>query len=385
MWHWPLLAFARIVQAQTPGISVRVVAVLLAFALAHLTYTWLERRVRSTGQDDIKVAVLVTGMAVLAIVGYRTFERRGLASRDVVRLNHRALVSGHDAGYGANVDTGCALEDPADAPLFNMCIHDRRGNIRYALIGDSKARVLSTGVARTTRDSGRWLFMGGDGPGGAPVPLLPAHPADGRRLSHLAVTAVANNDMIETAVLTAAIRSLFPVRPRPGRAASEYDYTYLARLKEFAGYDGVLEETSRFVSVLIEHGKRVVFVVDNPPLPDPKDCVFRQTSSSIVNRLLIRPNEACSVRLSQFRSQGAMYFRLLSDIQDRFRGQVGIVDASDVYCDESRDLCGPTRDDRLLYEYTDHISDYAAGLVGERLNRILEETIREAKPAAASP
>jgi len=89
--------------------------------------------------------------------------------------------------------------------------------------------------------------------------------------------------------------------------------------------------------------------------------------------------------LSQFRSQGAIYFRLLSDIRDRYRGQIGIVDASDIYCDESADRCGPARDGRLLYEYSDHISDYAAGLVGERLNRILEETMSETRPVTGSP
>ena len=43
LWHWPLLAFARLWQAGEPSVPQRVVAVVLAFALAAITYRALER------------------------------------------------------------------------------------------------------------------------------------------------------------------------------------------------------------------------------------------------------------------------------------------------------------------------------------------------------
>ncbi len=369
LWHWPLLTFARIVQAQVPTLMVRVAMVALSVALAGLTYALIERRMRARRHDDIKVAVLVTCMALIGIVGYHTFERRGLANRTVVKINRLAEQSGGDAGYGQHLGLGCGMARDADTQLFNMCVHDRRGNLRYALIGDSKARSLSTGLARTSSDSGRWVLIGGNGEHGAPVPVLFDEPTAEPELARLALDAVTASPDIETVVLVTAIRSLFFLGTQN---VVQYDPTYLSRLSEAPGYDRALDGLSRFVGALVARGKRVVLVVDNPALPAPADCLFRQTASPLINRLLTRPNDACYVSLSQFRTDIEVYSNLLTSVQQQFPDRVEIFDASDVYCSVDDDECGPTRDDRLLYTYTDHISDYAAGLVGEKLNRFLE-------------
>jgi len=378
LWHWPLLTFARIIQAQVPTLPIRAAMVGLSIALAGLTYVLIERRMRSRRHDDIKVAVLVTGMALIGIVGYHTFARRGLASRTVVKINRLAGQSGQDAGYGPHLGVGCGLVREADTALFNMCVHDRRGPVRYALIGDSKARSLSTGLARTSTDGGRWVFIGGNGDHGAPVPLLFDDRADEQRLARLALEAVTADRDIDTVVLATAIRSLFFLGVQD---AVRYDPTYLARLSEAPGYDRARDGLSRFVGALVAHDKRVVLVVDNPALPDPKDCLFRQTASPVINRWLTRRNDACQVPLSRFKADTAIYAALLTDVQRQFPGQVEIFDASDVYCSVDDDVCGPMRDDRLLYAYTDHISDYAAGLVGEKLNRFLDTRELAAAPA----
>jgi hypothetical protein len=321
----------------------------------------------------------VTCVAVIGLVGYHTFERRGLAYRTVVKVNRAAERSGQDAGYGAHLTLGCGLPREADTGRFNMCVHDRRGHLRYALIGDSKARSLATGLARTTRDSGRWVLIGGNGEYGAPVPVLFEQSPEEQGLARLALDAVTANPDIDTVVLVTAIRSLFFLGAQD---VARYDPTYLARLSQTTGRDRALEGLSRFVGVLVDAGKRVVLVVDNPALPDPVDCLFRQTASPLLNRLLTRPNEACHVPLSRFRAHISVYTDLLAAVQRRFPDHVEIFDASDIYCSVEDDDCGPTRDGRLLYTYTDHISDYAAGLVGDRLNRFLEA--RQA-PAPAAP
>ena len=46
LWHWPLLAFAQVIEAAKPAIEIRVVAVLASIALAWVTYQVVEKRVR---------------------------------------------------------------------------------------------------------------------------------------------------------------------------------------------------------------------------------------------------------------------------------------------------------------------------------------------------
>jgi len=42
-------------------------------------------------------------------------------------------------------------------------------------------------------------------------------------------------------------------------------------------------------------------------------------------------------------------------------------------CDESKGLCEISKNGRLLYSYSDHISDYSAGLIGRPLNEWLRD------------
>ena len=50
-----------------------------------------------------------------------------------------------------------------------------------------------------------------------------------------------------------------------------------------------------------------------------------------------------------------------------------IVDTTPYLCDEEQGLCLAHKNGRRLYEYSDHISDYAAGLIGEGLNGMLRD------------
>lgn len=59
LWHWPLLAYARIVEGGEPSAAVRVFLLILSFALAWATYQFLEK--------PIRFGVLVRRIAVPAL------------------------------------------------------------------------------------------------------------------------------------------------------------------------------------------------------------------------------------------------------------------------------------------------------------------------------
>src|SRR5690606_760084 len=102
--------------------------------------------------------------------------------RHVLELNSHAN-SGFDGGDGSYMVNECPVAADAVRKLFAHCAQDKRGNIRYALLGDSKAASLYPGLVRTSRESGRWLFIGGNGPNGAPVPYLDSEEHPNRRLT----------------------------------------------------------------------------------------------------------------------------------------------------------------------------------------------------------
>lgn len=374
LWHWPLLSFARILAGQTPGTGIRVAAIAVTVVLAWATYRLLEVPVRYGSNRHAKTVACGVLLVLVFGLGRYTYDMDGLPGREVVALN-TALLDGNDGWDGRNSMEGCGIADPAQASLFAHCAHDRRGNIKYALLGDSKAGALYAGLVRTSTPNARWMLIGGSGAHGAPIPLVSNDPALGKfqPLIRTAIQAIGENDDVRKVVIAAAIRSLFGIgHGGAGANARGYDHRYLQQLRDTRNYDRTLEGLSESISRLSARGKGVVLVVDNPPLPEPRDCAGRRSAWRGVEHLLAR-NPECVLPLEVFEAQIAIYRKLLAELKARHPGAVEIFDPTAIYCDRARSVCDWSRNGRPLYDVTDHISDYAGGLVGRSLNSFLDD------------
>jgi hypothetical protein len=87
LWHWPLLSFATIVEGETPSRNIRIAAVALSLFLAWLTYQLVERPIRFGKHGKVIVTTLVALMVVVGYVGYTAYNRDGLLSRNIVKIN----------------------------------------------------------------------------------------------------------------------------------------------------------------------------------------------------------------------------------------------------------------------------------------------------------
>lgn len=371
LWHWPLLSFARIAESETPSRNIRIAAVAISFVLAALTYYLIEKRVRYGRSTWRKVAVLSVLAVLVGYVGYNANSRDGLAFREVAKLNVslNSEFGGDDHGNMANE---CNISSEEARKLFAMCARDKRGNVRFALMGDSKAHALYSGLVRSSKENGRWLFIGGNGPNGAPFPLLKSYPDPSRPLTNIAVEAISKNNEIEVVALVTAIRAIFSLSD--GVKALDlktYDYKYLERLESSNRFDDAFDEFNRVVQILILAGKKIVIVVDNPALPNPQDCIARIFPFNFANRLLGKSKKSCSIPVGEFKKQIKKYSDLLVKIKTANPNSVYIFDPTDIYCNGDGGACGAIRDGRLMYSFTDHISDYAAGIVGAELNEFI--------------
>lgn len=66
LWHWPLLAFARIIKAEEPPTRIKIIAVLLAFILAWLSYQFIEHPIRKL-RPGKKKRLVITSIILLNI------------------------------------------------------------------------------------------------------------------------------------------------------------------------------------------------------------------------------------------------------------------------------------------------------------------------------
>lgn len=55
---------------------------------------------------------------------------------------------------------------------------------------------------------------------------------------------------------------------------------------------------------------------------------------------------------------------MLLEIESKHPGRVRIFDATNILCDAQKGVCPIQKNDRLLYDIADHISDYGSTPVG---------------------
>ena len=98
LWHWPLLAYARIAEGGEPPAALRLALLAMSFALAWLTYELVEKKIRFARLPSVKrlsVPALGTAMAAVGVLGVAVLQSRVLprsASVPIVNEISRASV-----------------------------------------------------------------------------------------------------------------------------------------------------------------------------------------------------------------------------------------------------------------------------------------------------
>lgn len=91
LWHWPLLAYARIVEGETPSRTIRIALVLLSVLLAWLTYRFIERPLRFGKQiTTVKTIWLLALMAIMGGTGGYVYWKNGLPERPSMKQFSKA-------------------------------------------------------------------------------------------------------------------------------------------------------------------------------------------------------------------------------------------------------------------------------------------------------
>lgn len=128
LWHWPLLVFARIIRFQNePKIVLSIVLIVAAIVLAHLTYRFVERPIRSGGHLSVKAVSLAVLLAVCGGLGFAVYAKHGLPDRFPRDVQKRVMDDDKEAenreicrlgtGTDAKLSAECESPGSADAPL----------------------------------------------------------------------------------------------------------------------------------------------------------------------------------------------------------------------------------------------------------------------------
>lgn len=365
LWHWPLLTFSRILVGTEPSVQTRLFLVGASIGLAWLTYRLIETPIRRSGNTRIFTGSLIVMSIALGGLSYFSFqeERQNGLPRNFLKINPLDTTGfdGRDDGFSINE---CGIKDRSQKMMFGVCVMDSREAPSYALFGDSKATAIYPGLIRTSLPNGRWLFLGGNGKNGTAVPILSNDYKyhSYQDLTNIALDNITNKPEIRVVVLVMATRSLFQL---------DNDYS-IDDLPASQNYDTVFQGLSNVVKRLVAAGKKTVLLVDNPTFRDPTQCLKRTTNIDILNDFFkLDEKQECTLEVSKHLKLTEKYRYLLDQVKGINPEMISIFDPIPQLCDSQTGICYLHKNGRLLYEYTDHISDYGAGLVGRELNHFL--------------
>ena len=350
LWHWPVLAFIRILDSSNAETPIKVLGLAASFVVAVLTHRFVEQPLRRPPGLHRKTAGLALGMIAVGLVALALSLSGPTLPRPFASLaaNEAAL---RDLKLAQQLPQfpACSVSARAAMPDLGYCLQGSTRPPTAAILGDSHAYHVFYGVAPldTRRE---WLMAGNS----SCPPLLGIHVkgprTDCKQMSATAIRAVADNPAIQTVVL--AFLGSYAIEPlsvdglpndRGAAAAVEMQDTLQTTPSNaemmFRGLD-------RSITTLENARKRIVLFVDVPSLPfQPADCVDRP----FIKRTL----ERCSVSRAAMLEQQATLRTVVQRLAQAHPA-LRTFDPLVSLCDG--DTCAIKRGDMLVYRDGDHLS-----------------------------
>jgi len=308
-------------------------------------------------------------MMAIGFIGYNSYLRLGLEFRKFARNNTKISLGedGQFSGYW----TGCETLVNQNEMKWFRCSLDNREKPSLAIVGDSKAAALAAGLFRTSLPGARWIAFSSRGGGDfVLMPVLSDAKVYARYESEApkaVLRTLASNEQVKVVLIATSMRHLFQLNSDDSiadLALSPYQYD-------------AQEGLAQFIDKLLALNKKVIFLVDNPTLPHPEDCLTRTSNIYLIDKFFTRQrNLKCEISYENYLRSTDKYQTLVANLKTRYGNQLTIIETAPFLCDVTENgRCSSTEggqpNGRPLYGITDHISDYAAGKIGRAINQLI--------------
>lgn len=190
LWHWPLLALAREMNGDTTSASIRLAIVALSFALAWLTYKFVELPLRRNKRKHTQSIVLAGLMTVTGVAGALTWISGGYPDRENIKWSGAVFsqLVGSSWAYTKNEYCLDNYRKPheLDSYQWYFCYASKKSPPDILLVGNSYANHIIAGLSANTHTKGNSILsIGTCGADIAPESASPAgrFPCSGTRIS----------------------------------------------------------------------------------------------------------------------------------------------------------------------------------------------------------
>ena len=350
LWHWPLLAFVRILEADgslTNAGAMRAGAVAVAFVAAGLTHAAIERPVRANGSNRLAIGLAAAMLApvALGVALHKTFGLAGPRGPWNVDLSSAAATS-YTNTHAACVERFGGEFKPHYKTSGDFCQISGTADQarRLIIVGDSHASHLQWGLEQAGINS---VMLGR----GACLPLKGYHAISMQYhgdLGCLPTTVNLIRRAAEDATGTIVLHGYFS-RPYDGRM-------------RLVGGESIRELAAATFAELSPKVKRIAVVLDTPELPYPPSACMKRPFATA-------PSQPCEVSRAGYDAMRKLYEGDLRAAAAGFANVV-VIDPTSAFCDATR--CPGMAGGKLLYDDEHHLSAKGSELLGAYLKHALQ-------------
>ena len=333
LWHWPALAFARIVEGATPSVTIRLGALVLSVLLAWGTYSWIEKPIRFGAKSALKTPLLIVTMALVGYVGLICKNAGGYPMRPIMQSQVEANIGdiGHEAFhtyYGNNffpcADARVHAKSEKWGEMVRCFQTQREGPIDLVMIGDSHAEHLLLGMAEALPT--------------LHIAVYPRSELPFKRSAEYAeiFDSLLNDSRVKNVLMT----SMWAVAPLNADERETF-----------------VKDLDQTIQMLTAAGKHVYLTDDTPKFGfDPQRCKFSHPLSGRSN---------CDESSESYRQVHASYLPILEAVQKANPRAVSLIRLDDLFCDEQ--VCRMAIDGHILFRDNNHFNILGSRLVGQAL------------------
>jgi hypothetical protein len=317
-----------------------------------LTHRFVEKPIRFGKVTRLRMASLVLVMAFLFGIGHWVSLEHGMKWRfnHLLAADPNTMVVGADRGL---LRHGCGLPAAVQNQFKDCYEQNKTVASQYLITGDSKAEALFYGLARESKVDQGWTLIGGT--------YFMTQSANDQLVSQR----ILSDDHMQVVVISNALRGLTPLEEDTGRILSPPTDQQI---------DDWIDQFEQETRALRHAGRDLVYVMDNPTLPDPNDCISGETTQlPILKSLLYRSaNPHCIQHYSDHLKWTSAYHEFGRRLQQRLP-EILVYDPVPLLCDAKTDLCPMAIHGQFLYSYGDHISDVANSIIAKDMLEKIHE------------
>jgi peptidoglycan/LPS O-acetylase OafA/YrhL len=341
LWHWPLLAFARILEFGNPSRAVIEGALVLSFFLAWLTFMFIEKPSRHLKNA---VPLLCSLLGAVALIGGYTYLKDGaitprlVESEQAIRSIQASTIAkkfiSDCRGLGFSGKTGCKT--------------DSREIASRMIVGDSQAGAFYPGLVDRSEGGERWTYLGVSGfklAKGMPWERKEWQEVQRNGLDYLA------NSKEKLVLFVNAHRS-----------------TKAVAIEEDTGgkpHPPFLQAYSDTLDLIESSGKKAVIMISTPEIPGlPEDCVsprpYRLSSDAV---------PACRISKADDEKDRTSFMVLIEELK-KTHPHLLVYDPRPLFLHDG--YYYESWDGKSYFGVTDHLSDWGSQMVADDLLSFLK-------------